>query len=81
MRAHVALHSIRSLRERLLWEMFDQSLPDGHSLLKFDLHRGHRFQNQPGESDVPAVRPHLWDVSRLFPQRQRLELEDRDEQE
>jgi hypothetical protein len=38
--------------------MFDQSSPDGHLFLKFDLHRGRRFQNQPGESDVPAVRLH-----------------------
>jgi hypothetical protein len=79
--AHLAHHSALSLREHLRWEMFDQSLPDGHLFRKVGLHRGRRFQNQPCESDVPAERPHPWDVSRLIPRRQRLKLEDRDQQD
>ena len=57
-RAHVALHSVRSLRVLLLCEMFDQPSPDGHLLLKFDLRRGHRCPNPLGESDVPAAQLH-----------------------
>jgi hypothetical protein len=59
--------------------MLDQFLPDGRLFLQFDLHPGHRYQNQFGESDVPDARLHLSGASRLFPRSRR--LEDPDEQD